>query len=111
MKHLMAVNLSQFIRNVLCIGFFSSGLSMVCGTELTSDDFYEREQVQEIRLTISGLNLKKMKEALPERKYVPATFHWRNIQLENVGVRYKGNSSSQPRQSHKRGYLIKVSEF
>ena len=111
MKHLMAANLSQFIRNLLCIGFFSSGLSMVCATELTSDDFYERERVQEIRLTISGLNLKKMKEALPERKYVPATLHWRNIRLENVGVRYKGNSSSRPHQSHKRGYLIKVNEF
>ena len=111
MKYLMAANLSQFIRNLLCIGFFSSGLSTVCATELTSDDFYESEQVQEIRLTISELNLKKMKEALPERKYVPATFHWRNIRLKNVGVRYKGNSSSQPRQSHKRGYLIKVSEF
>ena len=59
----MAANLSQFIRNILSIGFFSSGLSMVCATELTSDDFYERERVQEIRLTISGLNLKKMKEA------------------------------------------------
>ena len=55
----MAANLSQFIQNLLCIGFFSSGLSMVCATELTSDDFYERERVQEIRLTISGLNLKK----------------------------------------------------
>ena len=107
----MAANLSQFIQNLLCIGFFSSGLSMVCATELTSDDFYERERVQEIRLTINGLNLKKMKEALPERKYVPATLHWRNIRLENVGVRYKGNSSSRPHQSHKRGYLIKVNEF
>ena len=107
----MAANLSQFIRNILCIGFFSSDLSMVCATELTSDDFYERERVQEIRLTISGLNLKIMKEALPERKYVPATLHWRNIRLENVGVRYKGNSSSRPHQSHKRGYLIKVNEF
>jgi hypothetical protein len=52
-----------------------------------------------------------MREALPERKYVPATLHWRNIRLENVGVRYKGNSSSRPHQSHKRGYLIKVNEF
>jgi len=57
----MAANLSRFIRNILCIGLFSSGLSTVCATKLTSDDFYEREQVQEIRLTISGLNLKKMK--------------------------------------------------
>ena len=107
----MVADLSQFIRNLLCIGFFSSGLSMVCATELTSDDFYERERVQEIRLTISELNLIKMKEALPERKYVPATLHWRNIRLENVGVRYKGNSSSRPHQRHKRGYLIKVNEF
>ena len=107
----MVANLAQFIRNLLCIGFFSSGLSMLCATELTSDDFYERERVQEIRLTISELNLIKMKEALPERKYVPATLHWRNIRLENVGVRYKGNSSSRPHQRHKRGYLIKVNEF
>ena len=107
----MVADLSQFIRNLLCIGFFSSGLSMVCATELTSDDFYERERVQEIRLTISELNLIKMKEALPERKYVPATLHWRNLRLENVGVRYKGNSSSRPHQRHKRGYLIKVNEF
>ena len=107
----MAADLSQFIRNLLCIGFFSSGLYKVCATELTSDDFYERERVQEIRLSISGLNLAKMKEALPERKYVPATLHWRNIRLENVGVRYKGNSSSRPHQRHKRGYLIKVNEF
>ena len=107
----MVADLSQFIRNLLCIGFFSSGLSMVCATELTSDDFYERERVQEIRLTISELNLIKMKEALPERKYVPATLHWRNFRMENVGVRYKGNSSSRPHQRHKRGYLIKVNEF
>ena len=107
----MVADLSQFIRNLLCIGFFSSGLSMVCATELTSDDFYERERVQEIRLTISELNLIKMKEALPQRKYVPATLHWRNFRLENVGVRYKGNSSSRPHQHHKRGYLIKVNEF
>ena len=52
-----------------------------------------------------------MKEALPQRKYVPATLHWRNFRLENVGVRYKGNSSSRPHQRHKRGYLIKVNEF
>ena len=107
----MVADLSQFIRNLLCIGFFSSGLSKVCATEMTSDDFYERERVQEIRLTISELNLIKMKEALPERKYVPATLHWRNFRLENVGVRYKGNSSSRPHQRHKRGYLIKVNEF
>ena len=37
-----------------------------------------------------------MFDALPERIYVPATFTWGDIRLENVGVRFKGNSSSQP---------------
>ena len=52
-----------------------------------------------------------MKDPLPERKYVSASLMWRDIKLENIGVRYKGNSSSQPNQKHKRGYLINVKKF
>ena len=96
---------------ILCGGFFFSGLSIICAAELTSDGFYKREQVQEIHLTISKINLDKMKKALPERKYVPATLRWRNIRMENIAVRYKGNSSSQPHQRHKRSYLIKGNEY
>ena len=73
---------------MLCVGFFSYSLSAFCA----SDVFYKLEQVQEIHLTISGKNLDKMKNALPQRIYVPATFRWRNIRLDNVAVRYKGNS-------------------
>ena len=91
--------------------FFASGLFIICTAELTSDDFYKREQVPEIRLTISKIDLDKMKKALPERIYVPATLRWRTIRMENVAVRYKGNSSSQPHQRHKRSYLIKVNEY
>ncbi len=91
--------------------FFASDLFIICAAELTSDDFYKREQVQEIHLTISKIDLDKMKKALPERIYVPATLHWRTIRMENVAVRYKGNSSSQPHQRHKRSYLIKVNEY
>jgi hypothetical protein len=96
---------------IFCVGFLSSGLSIICATELTSDVFYKREQVQEIRLTISKTNLYNMKKALPERIYVPATLHWRTFRMENIAVRYKGNSSSQPHQRHKRSYLIKVNEY
>ena len=52
-----------------------------------------------------------MKEALPERIYVPAAMRWGDLEIRNVGVRYKGDSSSQPHQTHKRSYLIKVSHY
>jgi hypothetical protein len=73
--------------------------------------FYRPDQVQSIHLQISSANLTKMKAALPERIYVPATFRWNNQTIENVGVRYKGNSSSNPNQRHKRSFLVKFSEF
>lgn len=74
-------------------------------------EFYKAEVVQTIHLTITEDNLRKMATALPKRIYVPATFRWQDIVIENVGVRYKGNSSSNPRQQHKRGFLIKFSKF
>ena len=95
----------------LCITLLFSGLSEIRAAELKSDDFYKREQVQEIRLTISKSNVAKMKRALPERIYVPASLQWRTIRMKNVAVRYKGNSSSNPHQRHKRSYLIKVNEY
>ena len=52
-----------------------------------------------------------MHDALPERIYVPGTFRWGDVKLKNVGIRYKGNSSSRPKQRHKRSFLIKVNEF
>jgi len=73
--------------------------------------FYQVDQVQTIHLQISAENLAKMKEALPERIYVSATFRWNDQTIENVGVRYKGNSSSKPNQPHKRSFLVKFSEF
>ena len=76
-----------------------------------SDEFYQRDKVQTIYLTITGENLKKMHDALPKRIYVPGTFRWREMKLENVGIRYKGNSSSQSQQSHKRSFLMKVNEY
>ena len=52
-----------------------------------------------------------MFDALPERIYVPATFTWGDIRIENVGLRFKGNSSSNPEGWWKRGLLIKFGEY
>lgn len=75
------------------------------------NDFYKPNDVQTIHLLISEVNQQRMQAALPECIYVPAEFRWRETTLRNVAVRFKGNSSSNPRQSHKRSYLIKFDEF
>ena len=80
-------------------------------TSQDSTSFYLSSQVQVIHLQIHDSDLEKMKSALPKRIYVPATFRWGNQTIENVGVRYKGNSSSRPNQRHKRSFLIKFNEF
>ena len=76
-----------------------------------ANTFYRSGMVQEIHLQVTDEDLARMQEALPKRIYVPATFRWGKQTLDNVGVRYKGNSSSKPRQRHKRSFLIKFNEF
>ncbi len=73
--------------------------------------FYEPQVVQEIRLDIASEHRKKMHDALPKTVYVPATFRWRDLTVENVAVRFKGNSSSQPNQKHKRSYLVRFDKY
>ncbi|MBT5926800.1 MAG: CotH kinase family protein [Verrucomicrobia bacterium] len=75
------------------------------------NSFYASGQIQEIHLSMEPAQLDRLKHALPERIYVPATFRWRNVTLAHVGIRYKGNSSSHPDQKHKRSFLIKFNEF
>jgi CotH kinase protein len=77
----------------------------------TSERFYEPEAVQTIHLEIKAEDLDRLNRALPQRIYVPGVFRWNDQMLQNVGVRYKGNSSSNPDASHKRGFLIAFSEF
>ncbi len=83
---------------------------LVGGPEM-SEAFYEKDTVQEIRIRIEEADRREMVAALPDRIYVPATLEWRDTVMENVGIRFKGNSSSRPEQPHKRGYLIKINEF
>jgi spore coat protein CotH len=69
--------------------------------------FYQPDEIQSVYLSIAEADLKRMLAALPELIEVPASFRWRDITVENVSVRFKGNSSSNPKQSHKRSFLIK----
>ena len=75
------------------------------------DEFYDPQAVQQIELHIDEQDRQAMLSALPELIYVPATFKWREIEIENVGVRFKGTSSSQPNSWWKRSFLIKFGEY
>lgn len=75
------------------------------------ENFYAADQVQTIHLQISEIDQEKMKAALPECIYVPAQLRWNDRTMQQVGVRFKGNSSANPKQKHKRSYLIKFSKY
>ena len=76
-----------------------------------SDRFYNPESVQEIHLKVKPEDLDRLHRALPRRICVPGTFRWNDLTLQSVGVRYKGNSSSNPDSPHKRAFLIAFSEY
>lgn len=75
------------------------------------DDFYRADKVQTVHLQIADDDMRRMLAALPKRIYVPASFQWRDVSVEKVAVRFKGNSSSQPNQGHKRSFLVKFNEY
>lgn len=69
-------------------------------------EFFDSAVVQDIELEIDPVDLDKMIAALPTLISVPATFRWRDTVLTQVGVRYKGNSSSSPNQRFKRSFFV-----
>lgn len=73
--------------------------------------FYDPEQVQTIHLRVQPEDLTQLRRALPKRITVPGTFEWNDRQIQRVGIRYKGNSSSAPESPHKRSFLVAFSEY
>ena len=103
---------------LIVIPFFVSVFLVGCRVDavdepdpLSAVEFFDTATVQRIDLEIAPEDRRAMLDALPERIYVPATFIWRDIRLENVGVRFKGNSSSQPDGWWKRSLLVKFGEY
>jgi len=82
-----------------------SGRGLAADKAVTA--FYQQDEVQSVHLSVAEADMNRMVAALPELIEVPATFRWRDVTVENVAVRFKGNSSSSPKQTHKRSFLIK----
>jgi spore coat protein CotH len=72
--------------------------------------FYRPDEVQSVHLRVADADLKRMLAALPDLVEVPAAFRWRDVTVENVSVRFKGNSSANPTQTHKRSFLVKFNK-
>ncbi|MEO2018080.1 MAG: CotH kinase family protein [Fuerstiella sp.] len=81
------------------------------GDAKAQGEFYRMDEVQTIQLRITSEDMQRLMAALPEQIYVPASFQWRDVTFEKVAVRFKGNSSANPNQSHKRSFLIKFNKY
>ncbi len=88
-----------------------AGFSTAAPAGDASDPFYDPAVIQGIRLEVRPADLERLQSALPKRIYVPATFQWNDQAPLEVGLRYKGNSSSMPNAQHKRGFLIRFAEY
>jgi spore coat protein CotH len=109
---------SHTLTRILLLGFAipttifaAMQAALAQSAELTDEDFYRPGEVQSVYLQVEETELARMRDALPERVWGKASFRWRDVSLENVAIRYKGNSSSSPRQRHKRSFLIKFNEY
>ena len=77
-------------------------------------ELFDPDVVQDISLDLTAADLATLEASatpgMGDFPYVKATFRYKDITLENVGVRYKGNSS-RVQGPYKRSYLIKFDEF
>ena len=81
------------------------------GDAAVLDEFYQPDEVQSVYLRVAEEDMQRMLTALPKRIYVPASFRWRDVSIEKVAIRFKGNSSSNPTQPYKRSFLIKFDKY
>src|SRR4029077_13811877 len=59
-------------------------------TAQTTDDFFDSQTLQEVRLFINSRDLAELRERYNENKHYPADFLWRGVRVRNVAVRVRG---------------------
>jgi spore coat protein CotH len=62
----------------------------------TPDDLFDRDSVQEIRLSINSRDLQQLRDHYSEDTYYIADFQWRSIRVRNVAIRSRGGASRNP---------------
>lgn len=74
----------------------------------STDDLFDPDTVQEIRLSINTADLEQLQENYLENTFYTTTFQWRDIRVRNVGIRSRGSRS---RSSSKPGLQIEFDEY
>jgi spore coat protein H len=59
----------------------------------TSADFFDSQNLQEVRLFINSRDLRDLRERYTDNTYYPADFLWRGVRIRNVAVRVRGLST------------------
>lgn len=62
----------------------------------TAGDLFDRDTVQEIRLTINSRDLDQLRARFGEDIYYVVDFQWRNLRVRNAAVRSRGGASRNP---------------
>ena len=75
---------------------------------LTADDFFNRETVEEIRLTVNTRDWAELKARYMENRYYLADLRWRDQVVRNVGIRSRGTGS---RSSAKPGLRVDFDRY
>jgi spore coat protein CotH len=62
----------------------------------TAADLFDRDTVQEIRLSINSRDLQDLREHFGDDTYYIADFEWRSMRVRNVAIRSRGGGSRNP---------------
>src|SRR5262249_34456320 len=74
----------------------------------TTNDLFDGDVLHEVRLEINPKDWQALKANPSSNTYYPANFKWRNVQVDNVGIRSRGGST---RNSIKPGLRIDFNQY
>ena len=79
----------------LAAGFFVALIAILAtsANAQTSDDFYDISVLQEVRITMAPADWANLKLHYLDDTYYPASFQWRGITVNNIGVKSHGTGS------------------
>ena len=86
------MNVRSIGRYVIFGALFAVAVSTAAHAQ-TSDDLFDSQTLQEVRLFINSKDLRDLRERYAENIYYPADLQWRNIRVRNVSVRVRGVAS------------------
>lgn len=61
--------------------------------ELTQDDFFDDNTVQDIKLVLNSKDWAALQATFRENTYYPTQMTWRGVTIKNAGIRSRGNGS------------------